>query len=280
MDDPIILSQHLSQLSTEEIDDGKRQHSPTTHPFEPVTKKTRSEPESLAKFNNESFPSYLQKNQDVLQELLTLSVNHDLSFDHLQSLAFFRHQMGIYQQHERLWLKFIRFGTGQLSDEDRQSIEQRPIIQPTTMTRMMYGPFWMATVKRWLLLRPNVQPLLDRGETDEQNLCELAAIERLQQARERFEYYHLQYEEKKTQCLRHGYESIELGLIQYVEQCGIEPFRLKTDFKSNQLNVEFREHLLQLRLKQEHPTEYQVNDTDYPLLETSSYSFLIIFRCK
>lgn len=257
MDEPVILSQQLSQLSTGDVDDGKRQHSPTTNPLEPAMKKNRPDPAYLAKFD-EPFPTYLQKDHGMLQEILSSSANDpDVSFDDLQALAFFRHQMGIYQQHERLWLKFIRFGTGQLSDEDRLDIEQTPIIQPTTMTRMMYGPFWMATVKRWLLSRPNVQTLIDRGETDEQYLYEFGANERLQQARERLEHYRQEYHEKKARCLL-DHANLEAALIQCVEQQGIHLFRLKTDFKSHQLTVEFREHLLQLRFEQEHPTEYQV----------------------
>lgn len=252
-DDPVILSQQLSQLSTDNVDHGKRQHSPTTNSLEPVTKKTRTD---LVKFE-ETFPHYLQQNDGQLHELQSLSNDRDVSFDDLQALAFFRHQIGIYQQHERLWLKFIRFGIGQLSDEDRLAVEQTPIIQTTTMTRIMYGPFWTAAVKQWLLLRPSVQILLNQGETDEQFLFEFAANERLQQARERLNHYEQEYQEKKAMCLPNN-KTMEESIVEFVEHHGIQPFRLKTDLQANELHIEFRQNLLRLRFEQENPTDYQV----------------------
>ena len=280
--EPLVLSQKLSQLSTEPAD-GKRQHSPTKNKLESATKKSRpNNPEQLAKYD-EPFPAYLREEHPLLGQLLPS--DGSLSFEDLQALAFFRHRMGIYQQHERLWSKLIRYGLAQMSAEDREEIEQIPILQHTTAgTPIVYGPFWQASIERWLLERPSVKALRERGVQNLQDLYEYAATERLAQARERLGHYQLEYQELKS----NGGEltkTMEELIGTMVDQCGVRPFRLQIDLQLAELNNDFREHLIKKRFSEEDPTPYQVSTrivstslTDLALDDNAATSLRIAFE--
>lgn len=254
--EPLVLSQKLSQLSTEPTD-GKRQHSPTKSKLESATKKSRpNNPEQLAKYD-EPFPAYLREEHPLLEQLLPS--DGSLSFEDLQALAFFRHRMAIYQQHDRLWSKLIRFGLGQMSAEDREEIEEIPILQHTTAdTPIVYGPFWQASIERWLLARPSVTVLRERGEQNLQDLYEYAATERLAQARERLGHYQLQYQEMKSNGCQLTKDMEDL-IGTMVDECGVRPFRLQIDWQLTELINDFREHLIQKRFSEADLTAYQVN---------------------
>ena len=239
--DEQVLSQKLSQLSTQDSSDYESSTTTTTTAGNKRRATTTSESMIASKRSKrDPVPDYLSSDNATFQRAMKTRTGAT-NIDALRPLAIFTHHLAALRIQKQISMAYLQSGTGQWSDGefDVEPIDRR---------------VWPSQVISVLSAQRSI--IVVNGEiiSDEQHLaCEQLVRQLLHDLNEQLLYYQRLLDEfdDVTPTLRQA-------INDFVEQFGIAPLRMKRDLKIALLDYGYRAEIIDRQYRQERPNDYQV----------------------
>ncbi|CAF1346300.1 unnamed protein product [Rotaria sordida] len=253
-----ILSQKLSQLSTKDkypneqqrdedydtVRNNKRSLSTPSSP-EMVLKKMREWNEiDNEKKEDHQMSDYFERLNDMFDKIM---MNHMiknriiLSIDDLRQLAILKHRIAMIELDKKLWMFYLKLGTGQCTTSENNK---------TKVDRNI----WPMAVKKLCPPTPNTVPI--NKEQNKQNSYEMTVHQHLEELNEKLELYFMEYYEKKNDLINFT-DEMEQIIETFVYQYSIVPFEMKLNYNIKTLEYNYDDQLLENEYLQQKPTENQ-----------------------
>ncbi|CAF2260260.1 unnamed protein product [Rotaria magnacalcarata] len=255
-----ILSQELSQLSTEEkYDDNDEEYLINDHK-RPLS--TPSTPDGTLKKMCLWNENETREDQEIDSIFNKFIMNHKkkytilMSMEDIRTLMILKHRISTSHMEKKQWMIYLKSGTGQWTT--KESIK-------TNVDRRV----WPLQVKRLITEK---MATLDTYEIhDEHALGEMIVNQRLQELNQKIEEYAMIFNTMKTVCF--GWtETMDEIIDTFVQQHSIVPFASKLNYKLTLWEYDYDDQLLQREYFRYQPTEYQIEMAR--LLQNLKYNHL------
>lgn len=213
---------------------------------------------------DENMPSYLLAKNKLFETRIenymnTMTSISSFHIEDLRQIAFYLHQIGIYERLYHLWLCYSKSGQGKLNETS--------LNLSSDVTTRRPQRYWPKQLTSLIYKNENIKQM---SREDQNVVCEKIVDDYLQQYEEKLNYYKQQYEEKESQLT--GFTlSLKEAIKIFVEHYGVMQIRLKCDYMTALLHNEHEDYQLQTIYAQENPTDYQVNDESFFFLFFTLY---------
>ncbi|CAF4668916.1 unnamed protein product [Rotaria sp. Silwood2] len=255
-----ILSTRLSQLLSTNYNEEKEQS--TDRHGSPIDTLTTLLTTSLWKRKKiayhiddneeqETVPNYLLSKHRLFDQIIQQRMDRtsSMNIENLRQLAFFRHQIVVYERLYHLWSIYLQSGTGQLNvgKNEKRNKHQN------------YQRYWPKHVKSLMMLTHDKATSMDKMTTEEDQhvACELLVQEHIRVYQEKLDFYKKQFNEKRQSFISLP-QAIEKSIEKLIEHYGLAPIRMKCHLAIAILHNNYEDLQLQYEYEQEKPTDYQI----------------------
>jgi hypothetical protein len=245
--DEQVLSQTLSQLSTQDETDyesstttttttttGNKRRSTTTAESMITSKKSKHGSET---FERDPVPTYLSTDNETFRRALKkmIGTTKAISIDALRQVALCIHHIGALQIQKQISLVYLQSGTGEWSEPEFDLVPIDRRVWPSQVTSALAARVEMTD--------------------DEAHLaCEQLVQQRLRDFDESLGHYQRQLDE----LMQEHPDALRQAIDGYVDEHGMALLRMKRDLKIALLEYAYHAEIVDRKYRQANPNAYQV----------------------
>ena len=202
----------------------------------------------------EELPRYLLVDNQLFISLMKKinKINSTIHINDIQEIALIKHRMAVLHIKKQIMETCLQSVTGTLHIVESDLIEVDRRIWPLQVRLLMLKHQQTSTISG-----STTTTTMGTDKEDEQVVYENLLQQQLMKLEQSLQEYTRQLQEKQNSIV--GFTSKMIKLIDsYVHQYGIQPVKLKSDFKIASIRYNYEFELFERKYRHEQPNEYQV----------------------
>jgi hypothetical protein len=195
----------------------------------------------------DDIPDYLKATNKIFDKMIIEHNIHKnlttITIEDLRRLAILKHKIVLSSFRKKLWLVYLKLGTGQWETQKsrKTSVDRR---------------IWPTEVKKLMLSKKSNAISINEGR-DVHTICEILVHEYLDELNCVSEQSQQEFNTKKNDFMDYT-DDIDKIIETFIQQHAVRPLQMKFDYKIAILEYDYDAEILDREYSQLEPTKYQV----------------------